>query len=63
MTNPLDVWDSVWKLHDDMDEMHIVPPNDLVAHELTTDCVCGPYIEHLGGKDYLVVHSALDGRS
>lgn len=63
MTNPALLWDTTWKLHDERDEMHIVPVDDLVAHELENDCVCGPYIEFLGGQDFLVAHEALDGRS
>lgn len=60
--NPLEVWDCVWKMHDDGDTLHITPPGDAVAHELEEDCVCGPFVEDLGGGDKLVAHEALDGR-
>lgn len=55
-------WDTLWRLFGERDEMHVVPVDDLVAHELENDCVCGPYIEFLGGQDFLVAHEALDGR-
>lgn len=60
--NPLEVWDSVWVMHDDGDTLHITPPDDAVGHELAEDCVCGPLLEDLGGGDKLVAHEALDGR-
>lgn len=44
-----------------MNERHVVPAADLVAHEDSEDCVCGPRVEFVtGGK--VVVHSALDAR-
>lgn len=62
MSAPVLGWDCVWKLHDERDEMHVTPYDDLVGHELYDGCACGPYVEYLGGEDWLVVHQALDGR-
>jgi len=46
--------------------VHVIPPADLVEHEFTDDCVCGPAGEHVPNTDgpdgWLVVHQALDGR-
>jgi hypothetical protein len=43
--------------------VHVLPVNDLVEHELSEDCVCGPWVELLSEEDLpLVVHHALDGR-
>ncbi len=46
--------------------VHVHPLKDLVQHELTDDCVCGPRTElHKGsGKPdlYAFIHHALDGR-
>lgn len=59
----MDGWLSVWLLEvDGEDQLHIVPENDLVGHEYSGDCACGPQVEHLGGIDWLYVHHALDGR-
>lgn len=49
-------------------ERHIVPRDDLIAHDDDAECVCGP--DELGpatmpGRDgvrWTVVHHALDGR-
>lgn len=52
-----------------MGGVHVLPVNDLVAHEETTDCICGPDVEYIDpetGDSYpsgpLVVHHSLDGR-
>lgn len=48
--------------------VHILPRDDLVAHESSNDgdCVCGPETQPVeqddGGMDWLIVHAALDGR-
>lgn len=54
------LWQIDW-LNGDTD-MHITPPDDLVGHELDPECVCGPYVEDLGGGDTLYQHQPLDGR-
>ncbi|MGH3441153.1 MAG: hypothetical protein ACRDUY_03740 [Nitriliruptorales bacterium] len=42
-------------------EVHVYPEADLVDHELTLDCVCGPHLTpHLGVE--VVTHHSLDGR-
>lgn len=44
---------------------HVTPGGDLAEHELTEDCVCGPFDELVpsrGGDRWVVVHQALDGR-
>jgi hypothetical protein len=48
------------------DSAHIHPCDDLIEHELTDDCVCGPRIEPIEREDgslaWNVVHHSLDGR-
>lgn len=63
MSSPVGVWEYVWVCHDNGDRFHFLPPGDLVEHERTTRCVCGPYLEDIGGGDFLVAHAALDGRA
>lgn len=49
---------------------HVMPVDDIVEHEISDECVCGPEIEFVGyekttgetGNGWLVVHGALDGR-
>ena len=47
-------------------ELHVVPQNDLIEHEVTEDCPCGPEARpqerHDGSVAWLIVHSSLDGR-
>lgn len=46
--------------------MHVYPLNDLVEHEFTDECVCGPRSEAVrrddGSYGWVVIHSSLDGR-
>jgi hypothetical protein len=46
--------------------MHVRPLADLVEHELTEDCPCGPRPEAVinddGSMGWLIVHHSLDGR-
>jgi hypothetical protein len=42
-------------------QAHAIPRNDLVEHELSDECVCGPAVTFLGGGA-VVVHHSLDGR-
>lgn len=46
--------------------VHVVPINDLVGHEASDDCVCGPTVEAVfrddGSNGWVVVHHSLDGR-
>jgi len=45
---------------------HVVPVGDLIEHELTDDCPCGPRSEAVkrddGSYGWVVVHHSLDGR-
>lgn len=49
-----------------MASIHVEPVNDLINHEDTSECVCGPVIEPIViGYDkvnLLVIHNSLDGR-
>jgi hypothetical protein len=41
------------------------PTNDLIEHERSDECVCGPrlrLVETDDGDAWVVVHQALDGR-
>lgn len=48
--------------------LHILPMNDLIAHESRPDCVCGPEVTHQENYDdgtfvnFRFQHHALDGR-
>lgn len=45
---------------------HVMPVNDLVAHAVDDECVCGPRTEIVmredGSSGWLIVHHSLDGR-
>lgn len=45
---------------------HIVPVHDLIEHETSDDCVCGPtsnpVVRADGSYGWVVVHHSLDGR-
>lgn len=45
---------------------HVVPVNDLIEHETTDRCLCGPATEPVKREDgsigWLHVHHSLDGR-
>ena len=52
-----------------MSAYHVVPVDDLIAHDSSTDepdCICGPEVEPVerddGSIGYLIVHHSLDGR-
>lgn len=46
--------------------IHVLPVNDLIEHEESDACVCGPETQPVerddGSMGWLVVHNALDGR-
>jgi hypothetical protein len=48
------------------DERHVHPVGDLIEHDLTDDCPCGPAQQPVKREDgsigWVVVHHALDGR-
>lgn len=45
---------------------HVLPVNDLIAHEDEGDCPCGPTVEPVfsgdGSCGWLITHHSLDGR-
>lgn len=47
-------------------DFHIMPTHDLIEHEMTEDCICGPDLEFVDnkilGERYLYCHHSLDGR-
>lgn len=46
--------------------VHVLPVNDLIDHEESDVCVCGPEVEPVeredGSMGWLVKHHSLDGR-
>lgn len=44
-----------------MIRVHVMPNDDLVVHDSSEDCVCGPDCEFISGGAVFVHHS-LDGR-
>jgi hypothetical protein len=46
--------------------LHVHPSADLVEHDLTEDCACGPRAQPVPCEDgsmvWLIVHASLDGR-
>jgi hypothetical protein len=49
-----------------MSDLHVVPVEDLIEHNITEDCPCGPRVEPVerddGSYGWLHVHHSLDGR-
>lgn len=47
-------------------DVHVFPDGDLVEHEETDNCVCGPLIDPAersdGSVGWVMVHHSLDGR-
>lgn len=46
--------------------VHVEPVNDLIEHEDSDKCVCGPDVEAVfrddGSNGWLISHHSLDGR-
>lgn len=46
--------------------LHVVPVGDLIEHELTDPCPCGPQDQSVirddGSMGWVTVHASLDGR-
>jgi len=46
--------------------LHVHPRGDLIEHEMTERCVCGPETRPVprgdGSYGWLIVHASLDGR-
>lgn len=59
-------WREVWiddVIDDeDVEVMHIEPLDDLVGHDHSLACICGPYVEYLGKGDWMAAHHPLDKR-
>lgn len=51
---------------DHADHVHSYPVDDLIEHELSPDCVCGPACEPVPREDgsfgWVYRHHSLDGR-
>ena len=49
-----------------MSTVHVVPVNDLIEHETSDTCACGPRTEavfrHDGSNGWVTTHASLDGR-
>ena len=49
-----------------MSVWHVQPVNDLIEHEDSDDCPCGPVVEPVprddGSMGWIVTHHSLDGR-
>lgn len=49
-----------------IDSAHVIPLDDLITHEVTEDCVCGPIIKPVERRDgsigWLISHNSLDNR-
>ena len=44
-----------------MSDVHVVPLDDLIDHEPSEECVCGPAVEPTD-DGFVLVHYSLDGR-
>lgn len=49
-----------------MSTVHVLPVDDLIEHEASDTCICGPTTEAVfrddGTNGWLVTHNSLDGR-
>jgi hypothetical protein len=49
-----------------MADLHVVPIGDLIQHDTTGECVCGPTEQPVKARDgavgWIAVHHSLDGR-
>jgi hypothetical protein len=47
-------------------DVHVLPVDDDVAHDVIDTCACGPAVEPVprwdGSMGWLVIHHSLDGR-
>ena len=48
------------------DVAHVVPVGDLIKHDISEDCACGPFAEPVkrddGSVSWVLTHHSLDGR-
>lgn len=51
---------------DERSEVHVIPANDLIRHQVDEDCTCGPAVEAIAGDSgsmgFMYSHASLDGR-
>lgn len=47
--------------YEDCGNWHVVPDDDLIAHEVSPECPCGPAFQVVDGVD-LMVHQTLEER-
>lgn len=56
----------MWQTTVEPDAVHVVPVDDVIAHDYSDECVCGPAAEPVkrddGSVGWVVVHHSLDGR-
>lgn len=45
-----------------MSVIHVEPVNDLIAHEDSDECPCGPSVEFVEFGGVVIAHNSLDGR-
>ena len=49
-----------------MNDYHVLPIHDLIVHDETDDCPCGPDTQPVQREDgsvgWVIVHNSLDGR-
>lgn len=55
-----------WTLEKVGAEVHVMPLADIIQHDDSDDCVCGPLAEAAprgdGSMGWLITHHSLDGR-
>ena len=55
-----------WTLEKVGAEVHVMPLADIIRHDDSDDCVCGPLTEAVpredGAMGWLITHHSLDGR-
>lgn len=45
-----------------MTETHVLPVDDLVAHDPTRQCLCRPRVDQVWNGDVIIVHHSYDAR-
>ena len=45
-----------------MTTIHVTPIDDLIEHELSDDCVCGPSTMMTLEGEWIIIHESLDRR-
>lgn len=61
-----DLYQRLGEYDDAVEALHVLPVNDLIDHEDSDECICGPastLIQRADGSDgWVVTHNSLDGR-